>query len=173
MRLLYFTGSAIGTGVKGRFPPRDEVLAFRETLEAYYRDSLKRAPGPSYVDVEGEAVWIPEYLRYRLTQCSHDGAIQRVLAQIAGYGLQPGCGGESPGFAFPPRDQTLEFRIELEQVYRVDLGRSPGQTAVDIEGNAVWIQEYLRYRLHGCTHAQASTKVMLQIEGHGIQPVCL
>ena len=172
-RLRYFTGSAAGTGVKGQFPPRDEVLAFRETLETYYRDTLRRAPGPSYVDVEGEAVWIPEYLRYRLTQCSHDGAIHRVLAQIAGYGVQPGCGGESPDFAFPPRDQTLGFRIELEQVYRVDLGRSPAPTAVDIEGNAVWLQEYLRYRLRGCTDAQASTKVMLQIEGRGIQPVCL
>lgn len=173
MRLSYFTGSATGTGAKGQFPPRDEVLVFRETLETYYRDTLRRVPGPSHVDVEGEAVWIPEYLRYRLTQCTHDGAVQRVLTQIAGYGIQPGCGGASPGYAFPPRDQTLAFRTELEQVYRVDLGRSPGPTAVDIEGNAVWLQEYLRYRLHGCTHGQASTKVMLQIEGHGIQPVCL
>ena len=87
-------------------------------------------------------MWVPEYLRYRLTQCSHGGAIQRVLAQIAGYGVQPGCGGVSPDYAFPPRDQTLAFRIELEQVYRVDLGRSPGATAVDTEGNAVWLQEY-------------------------------
>lgn len=173
MRLSYFTGFTIGTGAKGQFPPRDEVLVFRETLESYYRDTLRRASGPSFVDVEGEAVWIPEYLRYRLTQCSHGGAIQRVLAQIAGYGVQPGCGGVSLDYAFPPRDQTLAFRIELEQVYRVDLGRSPGSTAVDIEGNAVWLQEYLRYRLHGCTHGQASTKVMLQIEGQGIQPVCL
>jgi hypothetical protein len=98
---------------------------------------------------------------------SPDGLRMRLL-YFTGSAIGTGVKGR-----FPPRDQTLGFRIELEQVYRVDLGRSPGQTAVDIEGNAVWLQEYLRYRLHGCTHAQASTKVMLQIEGHGIQPVCL
>jgi len=122
--------------------------------------------------VEGEAVWIPEYLRYRLTGCTHSGAVQRVLQQIEGLGVMPGCGIASVDFAFPPRDQTLDFRIELENVYRVDLGRSPVPTAVDIEGNAVWLQEYLRYRLNGCTHAQAGTKVMLQIGGGGVQPLC-
>jgi len=172
MRLAYFTGSSTATGVKGQFPPRDEVLVFRGTLETYYRDTLKRQPAPSYVDVEGEAVWIPEYLRYRLTQCTHAGAVERVLTQIAGYGIQPGCGGVSPDYAFPPRDQTLGFRVELEGVYRDDLRRSPDMTTVDIEGNAVWLQEYLRYRLHGCSHGQASTKVMVQIAGGGIQPVC-
>ena len=172
MRLNYFTGASAGTGVKGQFPPRDQVLVFRETLETYYRDTLRRSPGPSFVDVEGEAVWIPEYLRYRLTQCTHDGAIQRVLAQIGGQGVPAGCGGVSPDYAFPPRDQTLAFRVELERLYRDDLQRSAGSTAVDIEGNAVWLQEYLRYRLHACSHDQASTKVLMQIEGQGIQPVC-
>jgi hypothetical protein len=171
-RLNYFTGAVAGTGTKGQFPPRDQVLAFRETLETYYRDSLRRAAGPSFVDVEGEAVWIPEYLRYRLTQCTHEGAVQRVLAQIAGYGVPSGCGGVSADYAFPPRDQTLSFRVELERLYRDDLHRSAGATSVDIEGNAVWLQEYLRYRLHACSHYQASTKVLMQIEGQGIQPVC-
>jgi hypothetical protein len=36
----------------------------------------------------------------------------------------------------------------------------------------VWIQEYLRYRLNGCTHAQSVDKVSLQIDGQGVQPVC-
>ena len=172
LRLNYFTGADAGTGTRGQFPPRDQVLTFREALETYYRDTLGRSLEASFVDVEGEAVWIPEYLRYRLTRCTHDGAIQRVLAQIAGYGVQPGCGGVSTDYAFPPRDQTLAFRIELERVYREDLRRSAGSTSVDIEGNAVWLQEYLRYRLNACSHAQASAKVMLQIQGQGIQPVC-
>ena len=172
LRLNYFTGADAGTGTRGEFPPRDQVLTFRETLETYYRDTLGRSLEASFVDVEGEAVWISEYLRYRLTRCTHDGAIQRVLAQIAGYGVQPGCGGVSTDYAFPPRDQTLAFRIELERVYREDLRRSAGSTSVDIEGNAVWLQEYLRYRLNACSHAQASAKVMLQIQGQGIQPVC-
>ncbi len=57
-------------------------------------------------------------------------------------------------------------------MYREDLHSAGTLTAVDIEGNAVWLQEYLRYRLNGWSHAQASSKVMPQIDGHGIQPVC-
>jgi hypothetical protein len=172
LRLSYFTGISTGAGAKGQFPPRDEVLAFRETLETYYRDTLTRRASPSYVDVEGEAVWIPEYLRYRLTACTHDGAVQRVMTQIVGYGVQPGCGSVSSDDAFPPRHETLRFRIELERAYRDDLRRSPGLTALDVEGSAVWLQEYLRYRLNGCPHGQASAKVILQIQGLGVQPLC-
>ena len=40
------------------------------------------------------------------------------------------------------------------------------------EGDVVWIQEYLRYRLNGCTHAQSIDKVTQQIEGRGVPPVC-
>ena len=47
VRLSYFTGFTIGTGAKGQFPPRDEVLDFRGALETYYRDTLRRASGPS------------------------------------------------------------------------------------------------------------------------------
>jgi hypothetical protein len=36
----------------------------------------------------------------------------------------------------------------------------------------VWVLEYLRYRLNGCNHGDATTKVLQQIRGLGIQPVC-
>ena len=45
-------------------------------------------------------------------------------------------------------------------------------TAVDVEGAVVWITEYLRYRLNRCGHAAAVEKVMLQIDGRGVQPPC-
>ena len=43
---------------------------------------------------------------------------------------------------------------------------------MDNEGAVVWVLEYLRYRLNGCTHGDATTKVLQQIRGQGIQPVC-
>jgi hypothetical protein len=36
----------------------------------------------------------------------------------------------------------------------------------------VWVLEYFRYRLNGCTHGDAVTRVFQQILGQGIQPVC-
>jgi hypothetical protein len=35
-----------------------------------------------------------------------------------------------------------------------------------------WLTEYFRYRLNGCGHRDASTKVFQQILGQGIQPTC-
>ena len=57
-------------------------------------------------------------------------------------------------------------------MYRVDLNRQPSDTRVDPEGDVVWIQEYLRYRLGGCNHTDAVSRAMLQIDGLGVQPVC-
>jgi len=46
------------------------------------------------------------------------------------------------------------------------------KTSVDAEGDVVWIQEYVRYRLNGCTHDQSIDKVTQQIDGRGIPAVC-
>src|SRR5262245_25099278 len=35
------------------FPPRDQALAFRQELEATYRDVLRRPATSSFVDIEG------------------------------------------------------------------------------------------------------------------------
>jgi len=43
---------------------------------------------------------------------------------------------------------------------------------VDNEGDVVWTQEYLRYRVNGCGHAVAVQDVMLQIDGFAAPPVC-
>lgn len=55
---------------------------------------------------------------------------------------------------------------------RTDLRRSPESTYVDMEGDVVWIQEYLRYRLNRCSHQQARDRVMQQIDRRGVAPVC-
>jgi hypothetical protein len=163
--------SAPGTPVVINFPPRNESLEFRNALERVYAEGLGRPLGDSFVDIEGTVVWTQEYLRYRVNQCPHQEAVTRVMLQIDGRGIQPVCG-TSTSVAFPPRNEPFDFRLQLETKYRDGLRRSPSRTAVDTEGDIVWTQEYLRYRVSGCTNQQAQERVLLQIAGRGVQPAC-
>jgi hypothetical protein len=145
------------------FPPRDEAFRFRQDLEAYYRDILRRSTTSSFVDIEGTIVWTQEYLRYRVNGCTHDQALSRVMAQIDGSTNTSVCSTtETP---FPPRNEPFAFRQSLEAKYRDGLRRSSGSTFVDTEGDIVWTQEYLRYRTTGCTDAQATDRVRSQLGG--------
>ncbi len=153
------------------FPPRNEAFDFRANyLEQRYRTGLNRTPAPSYADVEGAIVWTTEYLRYRLGQCGHEDAVNRVFDQIDGRPAPALCGnGTAP---FPARNESLNFRLRLEDKYRNHLNRQPVQTAVDAEGDVVWTQEYLRYRTNGCGQAETIQKIEDQISGKGVQPTC-
>jgi hypothetical protein len=155
------------------FPPRNETLGFRQQLDNYYQTQLRRGAIPQFVDLEGDGVWTQEYLRYRVNGCDHATAIQNVLTQINGGGIRPVCGAPPAGVVpFPPRNEPLLFRQQLETVYQTQLRRNPIQTFVDLEGDIVWTQEYLRYRVNSCDDATAAQKVFTQIGGGGIQPVC-
>ena len=172
-RALYSVALAAGSPGTVSFPPRNESLDFRSQLETKYRTGLKRPTISSYVDNEGDIVWTSEYFRYRVNLCSHAEAVARVNQEING-GVTPGVCGSAPvgTINFPPRNESLEFRVTLEAKYRDELARAPISTAVDNEGDVVWTQEYLRYRVNGCTHADAVTRVFQQIDGLGVQPVC-
>jgi hypothetical protein len=156
------------------FPPRNEPFAFREELETKYRDGLRRSPSSTYVDLEGDIVWTQEYVRYRVNRCDHATAVQKVLDQIDGRAVAPVCGDAQPGATvqFPPRNEPYAFRQDLEAKYRDGLRRSASSSYVDIEGAIVWTQEYLRYRVNRCGHLAAVRKVLDQIDGRGIAPVC-
>ena len=168
--------SPAGADVPGviAFPPRNEPFAFRVELEGKYRDGLRRSPSSTYVDLEGDIVWTQEYLRYRVNQCDHATAVQKVLDQIDGRGIAPVCGNPPAGgaVAFPPRNEPYAFRQDLELKYRDGLRRSATSSYVDLEGAIVWTQEYLRYRVNRCDHASSAQKVLDQIDGKGIAPVC-
>jgi hypothetical protein len=153
------------------FPPRNETLDFRQQLETKYRTGLGRAAGPTFVDNEGAAVWLTEYLRYRLSQCNHATAEQRVIAQIDGLGIQPVCGAPT-SLTFPIRSDSLLFRTTLEAKYRDGLRRGAGASSVDVEGEAVWMSEYLRYRVNRCGHTDTINRVFNQIDGRGIAATC-
>ena len=153
------------------FPPRSEPLLFRTALEGKYRDGLRRPLVQTYVDQEGTVVWVQEYLRYRVNLCAHAEAITRVFRQIDGQGIQPTCGTTSTA-SFPARQEPLDFMVQLEAKYRDGLRRPPGSSYVDVEGNVIWTQEYLRYRVSACSHSQAQTRVFDQIDGRGVQADC-
>lgn len=83
-------------------------------------------------------------------------------------------GGVSGKFdvSFPGRNDSFDFRNQLETKYRTSLGRGPAPTFVDAEGEVVWTQEYMRYRVNGCDHATATQRVMSQINGQPAGEVC-
>jgi hypothetical protein len=117
---------------------------------------------------------VQEYIRYRVNGCDHATATARVMAQIDGNPPGGICA-QNRDFViqFPPRDQILDFRRQLETKYQQSLGRSLGPTFVDIEGSVIWTQEYLRYRVNECDHNAAVQKVTAQIDGGPVPDTCV
>ncbi len=161
-----------GNGIP--FPPRDEVLDFFLNLENEYRDTLGRQRNnPGFVDAEGSAVWFPEWLRHVLNGCSTTDSTEQVLGQIQGLVLQPDCSVVVPGNVnFPPRNESLEFLNTLEMTYENELRRVPQLSHIDLEGKAVWLPEYLRYRVSGCNNQEATDWIFQQIRGGAVAPQC-
>ena len=167
--------SLYGSGVVGtiNFPPRNEPNAFFQSLLAVYRDELRAAGSPTYLDPEGAVIWLTEYARQRVGQCSQAVAISNTLNQITSNGSSLVCAATPAGpIPFPPRNEGLLFMNELDATYRDALRRSLTSSFVDNEGAVVWVLEYLRYRLNGCTHGDATTKVLQQIRTGVIAPIC-
>ena len=155
------------------FPARNESFLFRNDLETKYATGLGRAAAGSFVDREGDVVWMQEYIRYRVNGCDHATALARVIAQIDG-GVAGGiCGAPPEGVVnFPPRNEIFDARRALETKYQ-QMGRGLSPTSVDQEGSSIWITEYLRYRTNSCNHAVAEQNVFSQIDGGPVPPTCV
>lgn len=155
------------------FPSRADAFEFRNQLETKYETGLNRGASSTYVDREGEVVWVQEYIRYRVNGCDHATAVSRVMTQIDG-GAPGGICERYREFivVFPPREEILDFRRQLETKYQ-QMGRALIDTFVDLEGAVIWLQEYLRYRTNECDHASATQKVFTQIDGGGVQATCV
>jgi len=167
--------SLYGGGVSGNvtFPPRNEPNDFYNQLIAVYANELRAAPSPTFVDPEGAVIWLTEYARQRVGRCDHTSATENTIDQIVNNGGTLVCAATPAGpIPFPPRNEGLLFMNTLNDTYRDALRRSQTTSVVNNEGAVVWVLEYLRYRLNGCNHGDATTKVIQQIRGLGIQPVC-
>lgn len=150
------------------WPSPDDSRAFRTTLEATYRSALGRRETRAHVHPGAATLWLRRYLRYRIHACGHDEAIDKVIRQLDGAGPQAVCGTAHPA-AFPPRDQTVDFRRRLDARPRAVAGIA-AMTAVDLEGDAVWTQEYVQRRAAGCSHRQATDAVVAAILGQPVPP---
>jgi hypothetical protein len=115
--------------------------------------------------------------------CSRDPERSTMASPTAPSAAVPGSllgptsvapGGVSGKYdvAFPPRNDSFDFRNQLETKYQTSLGRTAAPTYVDREGEVVWTQEYMRYRTNGCDHATATQRVMTQINGQPAGQVC-
>jgi hypothetical protein len=164
-------GSVSGPTVVA-FPGRADTLDFRRQLETKYT-SMGRSPAQTIVDQEGEATWVGEYNRYRVNGCDHDTATRNVMTIIDGGAPPQVCSVLIfPETAiYPPRDHAVDFRRQLGDKYRA-MGRT-AQSAVDPDGAAIWISEYLRYRASGCDHATAVQKTLAQVDGGAPSETCL
>lgn len=94
-----------------------------------------------------------------------DGSAPAVFSGMPGDG-------NPAAVSFPPRNEPFDFGSQLNVLYRDTLRRGAVSAFVDLEGWIVWIQEYLRYRVNACSHADAVARVFTQILGGGIPPVC-
>ncbi|HEX8027175.1 MAG TPA: hypothetical protein VF491_01875, partial [Vicinamibacterales bacterium] len=168
--------SLYGARVAGNvtFPPRNEPNNFYQQLLAVYQNELRSPAAATYVDAEGAVTWLTEYARQRVGQCSHDTATTATINEITHNGGSRVCANTPPGaIPFPARNEGLLFMNELDAAYRDSLRRPLGASFVNNEGAVVWVLEYLRYRLNGCDHGDATTKVLQQVRGLGIQPLCV
>ena len=136
------------------FPRRDGTLPVPPAAES---DVPRRVcavpPTASFVDIEGTIVWTQEYLRYRVNGCSTSGRDHPRHRADSRAGVQPMCAdftGHDGEFSAAQR------AVRVPAGARADLSRRtpPRRRAdfVDAEGDIVWTQEYLRYRLNGCSH---------------------
>lgn len=167
--------SLYGSGVAGNvsFPPRNEPNDFFNQLIGVYANELHAAPSSTYVDSEGAVIWLTEYTRQRVGQCSHEAAQTNTLNQITSNGSTFVCANTPAGpIPFPPRNEGLAFMNALDDTYRDSLHRSLGASVVNNEGAVVWVMEYLRYRLNRCNHGDATSKVLSQIRTGVIAPIC-
>ena len=123
------------------FPGRNESFQFRNDLETKYATGLGRAAAGTFVDREGEVVWMQEYIRYRVNGCDHATAMARVLTQIDGGAAGGICAAPPEGLIlFPPRNDMFDARRMLETKYQ-QMGRGLSPTSVDPEGSAIWITD--------------------------------
>ena len=111
--------------------------------------------------------------------CSNERGVPSTVSPTSpsahlGPDVLPVGGGTSGRMlvAFPPRNEAIDFRAQLESKYANGLRRPAQQVYVDPEGEVVWIGDYDRYRVNGCDHNTATQYVMTQIDGAAPPPVC-
>ena len=80
--------------------------------------------------------------------------------------------GEHERVILPTLQDTAWFRTWLDATYRDRLGRAAAVAAVDPADAMRWFRRYLRFRVHGCSHPSATSRVWQQLASGGAPPLC-
>lgn len=169
--LLFGDIGGVSGPMDANFPPRNDLFTFFSNADDKYR-GMGRAAVSFFIDREGIAVWMQEYIRYRVNGCDHSIGVTRVVTQIGGGAAGAVCGSVPDGaINLPSRADSLAALIEFNATYQ-RMGRGASQMFIDLEGAAIWIQEYLRYRLNSCDATTAQSKVFVQIDGGAAPATC-
>ena len=71
------------TAVEHQVPPADQTYAFAVQLDRALAERPSRGGGRTYVDLEGEAVWLQAYARERARGAREQDARASVIATVA------------------------------------------------------------------------------------------
>lgn len=149
---------------RSRLPDNAELLRFYDALNETYRTTLGRgareANGPTGLRVESLA----RYLAYRIEGCDHALAERRAL-QLQGPREVALCPSLVLHHELPPADQTYAFFVRLSEALREKPAPAASSTHVDPEGEAVWLQAYMRERARGAREPDARATVLAAIAG--------
>jgi hypothetical protein len=145
-------------------PRDDELRAFRDALEAEYRDRMRRPSTAMAGTIEGRLGAVAEYLAFRAKGCAHDEASSLVAAHMTAVPMPRLCRGHRlDAGPLPPPQETLAFRRSLDQL-SAGAGVTVSDTShVDVEGEAVWVHDYLVERFGGRDHGAATDAVVTKI----------
>jgi hypothetical protein len=147
------------------FATPDESRAFRTELEATYAGALGRQASTTPLDSHAAGSWLRRYLRYRVHGCTHEATVDALQRQFMEGARLPLCR-PLARLVFPPRNETVAFRRLLE-TWAAERGLRARPTFVDLEGEAVWLQQYLYFRSMGCGHEDATNRVTAEITQRG------
>jgi hypothetical protein len=146
---------------RSRLPPTSELLEFYATLSEFYRADLGRGPRDEPGTAADRIDGVMRYLAYRMEGCDHGEAEGGALRRLEPRADPPLCANLSMHHALPGADETNAFRSRLGEVLKGKGVTSP--THVDPEGEAVWLQAYVRERRRGAQPVDAAANVVAAI----------
>jgi hypothetical protein len=145
-----------------------EIAGFAKRLEGVYREVLGRPAAIMAAPLGEAAAAIGDYLGYRARGCDNPSAAARARANLAGLPAPPCAASGSAGLA--GREEVLAFRRELERT-AADLGLQAAPSSVDLEGQAVWVHEFVTLRRRGCSSEDTTERIVGEITGRNV-PLC-
>ena len=123
------------------------------------RPAWAAPPSGTFVDREGEVVWLQEYIRYRVNGCDHATAMSRVLTQIDGGAAGGICSAPPEGVGqFPAAQRRVRRAPHARDQVSADGPRPELRRRSIRKAAAIWITEYLRYRTNGAITPTAEAR---------------